>query len=384
MFARRLKSVVLAAALATPAAGFAGTNLEPTLQLTLEERYDDDVLLRTDEVQPLRGELMTRISPRGGLKLTQRTLTADGWYAPDLRLRHFSGQVHVDHRGGLDLDKRLSARTGISAELRAWRVSDPTALPRMGMARTLSPVLYGTGQLSLDTRLQERLTGYLRYRFEGTQIQEVGNPTGHVHQPSAELWYQVTRRASVGAEYRYQHFFYGADTSRAHAPAAAFRYLVTRNTSFTARGGPVWFESLSGGPSGLTPRVHLQLARDARGLELGVQVGQDVVGASGFTDAVWAQYGGIYGTLIVSEPFRIFAAVYGFRNGEAPGTPERFLGADAESTAGYAVGGGVEWRFNRHLMLQGQLDRVAQVGVYGPDGDLSRNVAAVRLVVTPW
>lgn len=53
---------------------------------------------------------------------------------------------------------------------------------------------------------------------------------------------------------------------------------------------------------------------------------------------------------------------------------------------GYAVSGGVEYRIDRRLSAQGAVDRIAQVGLADSASavDLTRNVFAVRLVVTPW
>lgn len=386
MVASRAHSILIVAVLCAPLSAWAGTVVEPTLQITIEERFDDDAFLREAASDaPIAAELMTKVSPRAGVTLEQRTLDASAWYAPDLQLRYFSGTFRVDHRGGVDLRKELSRLHTLTFEGRLWRVADPTSLPRMGMARTTAPVLYGTGDLGLESQLARRWILETHYRFEGTQIFEADAPIGQVHQPYAELWYRLTPRASIGTEYRFQYFIYGDEQALAHSPVGSFRYRLNRSTTFSARGGPVFFRNLRDLQPGVAPRVQLDLARYVEGMEFGAHVGQDVLGASGFSEAVWAQYAGVYGAYRINEPLRVFAASYFFRNGYAPGSMDTWIGADDSATQGYAVGMGVEWRFNPHLMVQGQLDRIAQVGVVpGTAGQLSRNIAAIRLVVTPW
>ena len=76
-----------------------------------------------------------------------------------------------------------------------------------------------------------------------------------------------------------------------------------------------------------------------------------------------------------------------FRNGRAPNDGAFSLKDTAYVSQGYAVGGGVEFRMNRYLTLQGAVDRIAQVGAGDAEAagvDLARNVLAVRLVISAW
>jgi hypothetical protein len=360
-------------------AAFAGTAIKPSLSLTAEERYDDDALLR-GTTGPLGAELMTKLTPRLGLGLRGRTYDAEGWYASDFQFRHLSKSFHLDHRGGLQLHKRLSPQDSVLARLQLWAVSDPTSLPRMGMGRTLAPVVYGTGELGYDSALTRRWLLNARYAFEGAYFFDGLTPPGAVHAPSLDLWYRATRRASVGVGYRFQHFLFGQAQGIAHSPTAMFRYRLSPFTTFTARGGPAWFQSSQA--EGIAPRVHVELARDARGLEMGFQLGQDLAGASGYTLALWAQYAGGYVGWRLSERLRIFGGTFGFRNGTAPGGPSEWFGGMSEY--GYAVSGGLEWRFDRRLMLQLQVDRIEQMVGAEALGTFARNIAALRLVMTAW
>lgn len=368
-----------------PGLAFAAATVEPKLTLTAEERYDDDALLRRAE-PGLGAELMTKLTPQIGLELRDRTFEAEGSYSPDFQFRHLSRSFQIDHRGALDLSKRLWERGGVRARLNLWRVSDPTSLPRMGMGRSLDPVLYGNGELGFDSMITRRLLLEGRYRFEGALFFDGETPPGVVQAPSLEIWYRLTRRASAGIEYRFQHFLFGREEGAAQTPAALFRYRLGPFTTATARAGPIWYRD-SNAAAGIAPRVHLELGRNARGLELGAQAGQDLAGASGYTLALWTQYAGGYTTWRLNEPLRIFGGAYAFRNGGAPGDVAAWLGPVSEY--GYAVGGGVEWRFHRMLMAQAELQRVATVGRRMVDGrvepfEFARNIAALRLVATAW
>ena len=369
-----------------PGFAVAATIVEPRLQVGIEGRYDDDALLRNNDADaPVTGELLSKLTAQGGVRAENRNFTLEGWYAPDLQLRYISQTARVDHRAGFDLRTELSPRTVATVELRGWRVSDPTSLPRTGMGRSLSPVLYGTGEVGVGTRLTRTLDGRLAYRFEGTQMLETDTPPGAVHAPSAELMARMNGRLSIGAEYRFQYFLYGPERAMAHAPVAALRYRTGTQTTLNVRAGPVFYVESRGVGDGVSPRIHAQLTRAFEGFELSAQAGQDLVGATGFTSAVWAQYAGLYTGVRLSRRVNVFGGAYGFRNGAAPGNAQTWLStSSAAGMAGYAVGGGVEWSLTRHLSMQGQVDRIAQVGTYGPDVDLSRNVVAIRLMARTW
>ena len=71
------------------------------------------------------------------------------------------------------------------------------------------------------------------------------------------------------------------------------------------------------------------------------------------------------------------------RNGRAPTVGLSPFGPQSPGTAqGYAVGGGLEWKASKVVSVLGTFDRFAQVGAEQVDVDVTRNIAAVRLVVT--
>jgi hypothetical protein len=368
--------------LAAPAARGA-TVWEPNLRFTAEERYDDDLRLGDGAAG---GQLMTKLSPRLGLEAKDGRLTLDTFYATDLLMRHGSGKLSLDHRAGLVFQHVLSRRLRVDSAVRVFRVRDPASLPRDGLARSTSPTFFTQATLGFTGRVTDRLDMRAGYKFEVVRILEAGRSPAYAHTPSVEAWYRSTRRLSLGLEYRYQGFLYQGALAQSHGAAAGLRYRLTRPTTFMARVGPVRYLAPDGQQGGWVPRVNLELQREGELLDVGVAVGHDLVGASGFTNAVWADYAGVVLTRRFTQKFNAFGAASFFRNGRAPSQDWGIFNGSPTVSQGYAVGGGVEYRINRRLTAQGAVDRIAQVGVADALGaaDLTRNVFAVRLVVTPW
>lgn len=381
-----LRRTLLGCAVLLAPNAVAGAVFEPHLQLALEERYDDDLLLRTAGA----GQLMTKVSPRLGLELRDPTLTSETWYAADLLMRHGSGRITLDHRGGLELQKGFSRRFMLRAEVEAWRVSDPSSLPRMGIARTLDPVLYGRGNLYTVARLSERLDWRLGYAIEGAKVYDAADrDPGFAHAPYTGLSYALSRRATVGSEYRYQIFQLGEERAQAHSVVGTFRYRITRLWLFDGAAGGVHFQPSagSGTDGGLVPRLSMSLMRDGEQLDFAFAVGHDLVGASGFTSALWADHASMTAEWRLNRPLRVFGAASFFRNGRAPNQDWTvFEGASARVATGYALGAGAEWSFDETFALRATFDRYAQVA--GASGiaaaDLTRNIAAIRLVMTAF
>ncbi len=375
----RTLGAVFALSLASGAA--AETRLVATLKLSAEERYDDAVLLRTGAGA---GQLMSKLSPQVGLSLADETLQASTWYSPDLLIHHGSGSVTLDHRGSLELKKKLSRETDVSTRAQVWRVSDPTSLPRLGVARTLSPILYGKLDLGARTSFTERFEGRLGYKLEAAKIYEADRLPGFYHAPSVEGLVNLTRRTVLGAEYRFQYFSLGAESAHAHGAFATLRHRITRQMLFTAQAAPVFFQDHQRPElTGVLPRLNLELAREGEHFDVAVVGGEDLVGASGFTSALWADYASLTMAYRLVSPVKLFAATSYYRNGRAPTVGLWPQGTEAvASSQGYAVGGGVEWKLGRNVAAVGSVERFAQVDGDGGQQGLVRNIAAVRLVVT--
>ncbi|MFL5321563.1 MAG: hypothetical protein ACJ790_18010, partial [Myxococcaceae bacterium] len=144
--------------------------------------------------------------------------------------------------------------------------------------------------------------------------------------------------------------------------------------------GPVFYQENGGGNSGLVPRLTVELQREQDMTEFGLAAGNDLVGASGFENALWAQFASVFGGIRVSEPLKFYGAGTFYRNGRAPGAGLLTLNPTTAAGQGYAGEVGVEWKFNRFVTVSGAFTRIAQVGT--PGADLTRNIGAVRLILT--
>ncbi|RKG92770.1 hypothetical protein D7V97_40555 [Corallococcus sp. CA053C] len=377
------KRAVIAGCLIAAPAAQAATILEPRLRITAEERFDNDLRLGANAAG---GQFMTKLSPRLGLDVKNEQLTLDTFYATDLLARHGSGKTTLDHRGGFGFRDVLSRRLRLDASAKAFRVTDPTSLPRDGLARSTSPTFYAQTKVGLTGRVTERMDVRGNYSFEATRIIEPGREAGYAHTPSVELWYRSTRRLSLGAEYRYQGFLYAGDYSQAHGASAALRYRLSRPTTLTVKGGPVRYLPSDASRGGWLPRVSLELMREGERSEVAFAIGHDLVGASGFSGAVWADFASLMAAHRFTAKLSAFGVASFFRNGAAPAENYTQWRNTTNVSQGYAVGGGVEYRLSRKLALQGAVDRIAQVGAAdtAAAGDLTRNVFALRLVMTPW
>jgi hypothetical protein len=383
---RRRQVVGLAAAavsLLAPATARADP-VEPILRLAAEQRYDDD-LLNTSGANP-PGAFLTKVMPQLGLRLNQPTVKFDGFYGADLLIHDSRGtDVILDHRAALELHADTSRTSHIDGLARFWDTSDPLSLPRQGLARTLARTLYGRADLGWREKIAPRWILHLGYRFEGAKVEEPAHPAGFLNSPAVELAYRLSRRADLGAEYRFQLFKFGPDNATAHSPALVYRYRLSRTMNFKASGGAAFYrEPAHPEKNGVVPRFELSVSqRVTRRLDWIVTAGHDLVGASGFSTAVWADYASGTGSYQLLEKLRIFAVGSFYRNGTVPNVGVFPLGWNHDGVAaGYGLGGGVEWRFNRYVAAQATYDRIDQVGgVDIAQTPITRNVVAVRLIV---
>jgi len=358
--------------------------VEPILRLAVEQRYDDDVLLTGGQDAP--GAFLTKIMPQLGLRLNQRTTQFEGFYGPDLLYRNSGGQLEVDHRAALELHTDASRTAHIDALGQFWDTSDPLSLPRQGLARTLARTLYGRAELGWRQRFSPRWSFLLGYRFEGAKVDEPDHPAGFLNSPSIEVDYRLTRRAEVGAEYRFQLFKFGSNNAVAHSPGLVWKYRLSRWANIKVSGGAAFYsEHQNPEKNGIVPRFEIDVAqRISKRLDWIFTVGHDLVGASGFSTAVWADYASMTLSWQLLEKLRLFGYGSFFRNGPMPNVGVFPLKVDQEKgvAAGYGVGAGAEWRFNRHVAIQASYDRLDQVGSVDPaQTSLTRNIVAARLTV---
>ena len=384
--------VTTAAVMGCAPAALAATQVEPRARLSFEERYDDDFRLAAGlpagpvtAAQPT-GQLMTKLSPRIGLDAKDPSLKLESFYATDLLVRHGSGRVSLDHRGGLTVQKFLTRQLKVEVAGSVYRVTDPTSLPRESVARSNQPVLYGTSRLYVTDKLSRRVDVGAGYAFEGVRVLALGAPpAGFVHTPYVEAWFKGTRRLSLGVEYRYQAFLFGDAMDQAHGVFGALRYRLGRHTTTTVRGGPVSFMAQDG-RRGVLPRVKLELLHERGTFDAGFVLGHDLVGASGFSNTLWADYAGLTFNKHFSNRVRLYGAASFFRNGRAPNEDALSFNVGQNVSQGYALSAGLVFEVNRYVSMQAAVDRIAQVGMdeVAAGINLDRNVAALRLHMTAW
>ena len=352
--------------------------LDSSLRLTAEERYDDDFRLNAGGTG---GQFMTKLSPRLGLEVKDERTKAEGFYATDLLVRHGSGNATLDHRGGVDLGYALSRRLKVDFTGKLFRVTDPTSLPREGVARSLAPTLYGQARVAVSERATRRLDLRASYAFEGAKEYEVGRMPGFVAHPvrrglvpghaAADAGARVPlpelplRRRVLPRARRLRGPALPVDSADDADGARRARALHLRRREWPG-GCPAtrwsWSgtESARSGPHrGTRPGGRQRLHQRAVG---GLRVGGGVPAIHGRLSA--------------------HAAASFFRNGRAPGEGAFRVSDSPYVSQGYAVGGSVEYRLTRYLTLQGAVDRIAQVGAAdaAAAADLARNVFALRSV----
>src|SRR6185369_17303699 len=175
---------------------------------------------------------------------------------------HASGSFAVDHRGRAQLGVKLTDRAWVDGKVDAWRVSDPTSLPRLGMAATLSPVLCGRAEAGAHYQLTGRWSAGLGYAFEGAQIYDGRSAAGFSHSPSLDAWYRVTRITDLGAELRLQQFVFGAESAAAASAAATVKHRFTRQVHGSLRAGAGMFADAGTGTWRPYPLAQLELGRE--------------------------------------------------------------------------------------------------------------------------
>ena len=358
--------------------------IEPILRLAVEQRYDDDVLLTGSQNAP--GAWLTKIMPQVGLRLDERRTKLDTFFGPDVLYYSNSGDVKLDYRGALELHTALSRTAHIDTVARFWDTSDPLALPRQGLARTLARTYYGVATFGWRQEFAPRWSFLVGYRFEGAKVEEPDHPPGFLNSPTLEVDYRLTRRADLGVEYRLQLFKFGDNNAIANSPGLVWKYRVSRSANIKVSAGAAFYrEHLDPSKDGVVPRFEIDVAQKiTKRVDWVFAVGHDLVGASGFSTAVWADYASATLSWQVLEKLRLFGYGSFFRNGPMPNIGVFPLKVDQEKgvAAGYGLGGGAEWRFNRYVAIQASYDRIDQVGSVDPaQTSLTRNIVAARLTV---
>ncbi len=355
-------AALAALALASPA--LAATRHQPWLGLALEERFDSAAAVGGG------AELMSKISPELGYLARDERLKLELSYDADL-IHHLSaGNFTLDHRARAEYHQLLSRRLTLKAGGFFYRVEDTATLPRFGVANLHVPALWGRAELSARYRLSHRLTLEAGYAGEVTRLFLEGLPYGVTHTGQLRLSWDQTPRVQWGLLYRAQLFAAGLiPDSQGQSLAATGRFVPWRHSFVALEAGPLLYAARGG--AFVTPRWRAELGYEARGAELGLVAGRDLVGAAGYAIVVWADFLQAAGALRLSRSLQLLAAGGAFRNGLAPD--------QALTAQGYALSAGLEWRLSRTLTAHLGYDRIAQVGTDALDFGLSRNIVSARI-----
>jgi hypothetical protein len=362
-FASMRVAASAAVLLAAPASAWAAPR--PVLGVAAEERVDDGAL-------PQGGtELMSKVSPELGLELKSEAQELQAVYGADLIYHLVAGNLGVDHRARLAYKDAPNERLKLHADGLVYRVEDSSTLPRFGVARVRSPALWLNAGAGAEVQLSPRDAVGLSYALEATRLYSTGLPLASVHALSPKWTHHAAPRLELGAGYRIQLFTAGsASVAQGHALTGSLRYALARHTFLTAEVGPALFSA--GGVTRVVPRFGAQVGYEARGVEVGLLGGRDIVGAAGYAAAIWADYLQLGAAWKVSRTLSLDAAGGLYRNGFAPAGPP--------TAQGWGAGAGLEWRFARGLAAGASFHRISQNGT-GAALELSRNIASVRLAV---
>lgn len=345
------------------AAASAAPVQRPILGIAVEERFDDAL------VHEGRSEVMTRLSPEIGYELKSEILDLSAAYTADVTHHLVAGNFGVDHRARASYKGRPGERLRLHADGMLYRVEDSSTLPRFGIANALSPALWIRGSAGLEFLLSSRDTLALAYSAEATHLFFGGLPLNVAQSLAPEFKRRVSPRLDLGLRYRAQLFTAGTATpSHSHAASGFLRYALARHIFVAADAGPALF--WVGGAGQVVPRFGARLGYEARGLEVSILGGRDILGASGFATAIWADTVQAAAAWKVSRALTLDAAGGLYRNGVAPSGP-----TDAK---GWGAGVGLEWRFARGFFAGASYNRISQFGT-APAAGLSRNIASARL-----
>ena len=344
-----------------------------TAKLTMEERYND-----ADSSALLGGQLLSRVTPQPGFSWRRRNTEVLGWYAADVLIRHGSGTVGVDHRSQLRANHAFSRTFRMNFSTGLWRVSDPTSLPRPGLANAFLPIVYGRSDLQLEKEVSSRLRAQLNYRFEGASLLGEGQRPGFYHAPAIAVNWAQSTRTTQSLEYRTQLFQEPSAQASAHGLLASIQHSFNRQWNASLGAGPTYL--LQGEQGGFLPRVFLDLRRDGRHSRIELSAGQDLIGASGLSAVLWAQFVSVYASWALSRDLRLSLVANYFRNAQPQPFQNGFAQTQLPLSEGYLGGIRFEWRLLPQLTAMATVDRLDQRAA---GAMFASNLGGIRFVFTP-
>jgi hypothetical protein len=265
MGARRgLVGAAAIAALILAARAEAATVWEPIARLTLEGRWDSNVLYDG------RADTMARVSPEVGLRLLNRRMDLQLAYGGDyMTYRRLQSDGTWNHRGSLRLEARPTRRVSVAGRLRGGYAFDPVGLALAGVFRSGQE-----GARTVDGTFRAEWRATERVDVAGTFYERLvrfdSGVGGAMHQPGVEALWRTERRLDLGAGYRFAVFQEtspaGNPTAYSHSLRARARWRATRFLTLEGGAGP----ALWNGPDGtaVVPEASVQLLGSERRWDL--------------------------------------------------------------------------------------------------------------------
>ncbi len=340
--------VVLASSAAARAAEVGGL----VAGVTAEGRAQDDTLFGGGQ------DLVGVVSPEIGYRFDGQRLDLSLRYDADLY--DYQGALpryDTNQRGYLRLDAKPSRETRVLASGSVQWITDPLALDRLGLPRVTSPVLFGEAAIEGDERIAERWT--LR-AGEESQIVHFEDPAlvdGSVHQPWIEGARAISAHDELALRVRGQ-FFFRVDTPAGLAQTASigWRHRIGERLRVDLAAGPILYEA-PGAAVAPTPYATGGLIWTIPHGELELRGGRDLLGATGFGTALWADY--VEAGWIARLSRRWSGRLGGtyFVDGLAPNAPA--------SLTGYAAEGAIDFLAGRDWKIEAVVDWIGQTDVPG-------------------
>jgi hypothetical protein len=366
-------AIAAAALLAPPlGAAFAATSAEPYLALGLEELYDSNV-------QGSRGgDLVTRITPQLGILLRDPRFTLRVDYAVGI---HAYAQAKADNSVNqiASLVGRAAATPRLDAETRIHFVDgdDPILLDRPGVAVPIGPFTDFVAQVGAAWRADRRLTLDLSYAYRRSRFGEASMPNplaydGDEHRVDADAIWRVTRRLSLRAIGRYDHFVaINAPNTLGDAVGGGggFDYAFSDTTRARVQGGALQFTT-----AGATWFGTAELVHRGESNRWALRAIRDLFGGTGAYEAIWYESAMAEATFRLGRYLDVRVTAGAFRNGVAPDAPAYVNGILGHASVG--------WRtFRDAARFELYAEHRAQDATGGWDlGSLQRTLVGIRLV----
>ncbi len=312
------------------------------------------------------------ISPEIGYHLDGPRLDASLRGDADLyRYQGVAPQNNANYRSYLDLKWNASRAVEVTAAGTLQWITDPLSLDRLGVPRTTSPVLFGAATVEGDDRFAEHWTARLGYQYQIAHFLDPALVDGTVHQPWMEAARQFGPEDEVALRWRSQ-FFLRIETPNgsSQTPSLGWKHRFSHTLRLELDAGPMYYIPPAGSGD-WTPYAIGGLVLTLAHGEIELRGGRDLVGATGFGVALWADYveAGWIGHISRRWSGRL-GGTY-FVNGLAPAQPA--------ALSGYGAEGAIDYQLARDWQLEFVADRIGQTGA--PETSplsLSLDVAAFR------